>query len=136
MKAAILIHLNSRCCSYHLTDSKFLKKEEYNNLKSTKDNSQFTKSSLENLFQGFRTREERTCSVFARFGELSNIENEFCLQITSHSKDEFILINSYVKSLKNSPKRTKEQALAVYLFWLTTGSTQNLIALFFGFKAV
>ena len=30
LKAAILIPLNSRCCSYHLTDSKFLKKEEYN----------------------------------------------------------------------------------------------------------
>jgi hypothetical protein len=38
---------------------------------------------------------------------------------------------SYLNNLKNSPTRTKEQALSIYLFWLITGSTQNHIALFF-----
>jgi hypothetical protein len=79
-----------------------------------------------------RTREERSSSVFARFGDFSNMDNEYCVQITSYNMDEFILINSYLTSLKNSPTRTKEQALATYLFWLTTGSTQKHTALFFG----
>ena len=34
--------------------------------------------------------------------------------------------------MKNSPNRTKEQALAIYLFWLKTGFTQDQIAYYFG----
>ena len=41
---------------------------------------------------------------------------------------------SYLNNLKNSPTRTKEQALSIYLFWLITGSTQSHIALFFGLE--
>ena len=124
IKTNILIGSNSRCCHTHLTEARFLKKNEYVNLTSIKNSTKFTKSSLENIFKGIRTHDERTCSVFSRFGDFANIDSEYCEQITSFNRDEFILIISYLNTLKNSPTRTKEQALAIYLFWLTTGSTQ------------
>jgi hypothetical protein len=34
--------------------------------------------------------------------------------------------------MKNSPSRTKKQALLVYLKWLKTGLTQTQLALYFG----
>ena len=132
IKTNVLIGSYSRCCHNHLTEARFLKRDEYVNLKAFKNSSKLTKTSLEAIFKGIRTHDERTCSVFSRFGDFSNIDTEYCSQITSFDKDEFILIISYLKTLKNSPTRTKEQALSIYLFWLTTGSTQKHIALFFG----
>ena len=37
-----------------------------------------------------------------------------------------------LRSLKNLPTRTKEQALAIYLTWLKTGIPQKTLASFFG----
>ena len=49
-----------------------------------------------------------------------------------HTKDEFIFILNELMSLKHSPSRSKEQALAVYLTWLKTGIPQATLSTFFG----
>ena len=51
---------------------------------------------------------------------------------TFYTKDQLLLINNHLTSLKNSPARTKIQALVVYLKWLKTGLTQTQLALYFG----
>ena len=68
-------------------------------------------------------------------GDMKNLDPELCESITTLTKDEFIFLSLCLPSIKNSNRRSKEQALAIYLYWLKTGLTQNMIALFFGFKS-
>ena len=98
IKTNILIGFDCRCCQNHLTEARFLKRNVSVKLKSIKNSTKLTKSSLEAIFKGIGTRDERTCSVFSCFGDFANIDNEYCSQITSFIKDEFILIISYLNN--------------------------------------
>jgi hypothetical protein len=55
-----------------------------------------------------------------------------CFSYTELTKDEFTLILNSLISLNNSPVRSKEQALPIYLFWLKSGIQQSPIATIFG----
>ena len=57
-----------------------------------------------------------------------------CKDHTSYTKKQFLTISNHLTSLKNSPARTKIQALVVYLKWLKTGLTQIQLALYFGIQ--
>ena len=106
IKNNVLKVFKSHCCQNHLTEARFLKRNEYVNLKSIQSSTKLTRSSLEAILKGIGTRDERTCSVFSCFGDFANIDNEYCSQITSFNKDEFILIISFLNNLKNFPTRT------------------------------
>jgi hypothetical protein len=54
---------------------------------------------------------------------------------TGFTKDEFFFILNELKSLKNSPARSREQALAVYLTLLKTGNPQFTLSAFFGVES-
>jgi hypothetical protein len=66
--------------------------------------------------------EAKNSSLFAKFANLNSLSEEICLKTTGFSKVEFMDICSKVESLNNSPVRTREQCLAIYLFWLKTGN--------------
>jgi hypothetical protein len=91
-------------------------------------------TTVEKLFNSIVNREDKSANIFARFGDFKNLSNDICFQVTGYTKDEFILILSEIKSLNKSPQRTKEQALAVYLFWLKNGLEQSTIASYFQTK--
>ena len=131
IKKNIFIPLKSRCCGTHLTDGKFIKECELNKIEPLKSTRKFNKTSIKNFFDSVRVRDSKVSSIFARFGDFYNTDNEFCLDNTGLTKDEFIFLAGELTSLKSSPKRTKEQAMAVYLFWLKTGMSQELIACHF-----
>ena len=63
---------------------------------------------------------------------MTNLDDEFSFRFTGFSLDELSFILQELKSLKNSPGRSKCQALTVYLFWLKTSLDQNSIAYIFG----
>ncbi|XP_065675501.1 uncharacterized protein LOC136091722 [Hydra vulgaris] len=132
IKTNIFIPIDSRCCKFHLTDSKWLKDEYLNNISSFKNSVNLNKTMIQDLFKSFRSRDSKTASIFAKFSEINNVTTEFCFQNTGFTKDEFLYLVSELKTIKNSFKRSKEQALAVYLFWLKTGLDQNSIACYFG----
>ena len=54
---------------------------------------------------------------------------------TGFTKDDFFFILNELKWLKNSPARSREQALAVYLTCLKTGITQFTLSAFFGIES-
>ena len=70
-------------------------------------------------------------SIFRKF-QSPFVEEELCIKTTSLKAIEFLEIYNSLLSMKNSSKRTKSQALAIYLFWLKTGLSQTLISTYFG----
>ena len=135
VKKKIFVTFGSRCCADHLTDGGFLKEECFSQIDVYKEEKTFNKFQMECFFKSVSSSYKRTNSIFAKFGDMKNLDPELCESITTLTKDEFILLNSCLPSIKNSNRRSKEQALAIYLYWLKTGLTQNMIALFFGFKS-
>ena len=81
------------------------------------------------------TWDDKTSCLFTKFSDFENISDQVCISTTGFSKDELIFITSELKSLNNSPCRSIEQAVAVYLNWLKTGNSQDDIALNFGLKS-
>ena len=68
--------------------------------------------------------------MFARFEDVLLVSNQMFLDYTGFSKDEFSFILLQLNSLKNSPCRSKEQALDIFLTWLKTGLPQQTLATF------
>ena len=135
LKLKILIKFGSRCCNSHLTEGGFLKDDFLKNIEVFKEEMRFSKKDMETFFKSVRSNITKTNSIFARFGDLENLDSELCISITNLTKDEFIFLFKDIKSIKKSSKRTKEQAIAIYLYWLKTGLSQKMIAIFFGFKS-
>jgi hypothetical protein len=67
-------------------------------------------------------------NLFEKYAKLTTISERECLQNTGLTKDQFSTLLNDLKSLKNSPQRTKTQALTTYLFWLKTGLSYRSIA--------
>jgi hypothetical protein len=66
----------------------------------------------------------------------ASMPDKECLDFTGFTKAEFLYILNHLKNIdfKNSPGRTREQALAIYLFWLKTGISQEMIKSIFNIK--
>lgn len=91
---------------------------------------------LNKLLAAFRSRELRKQSILTKFEKSQSISSELCLKVTCHSKDDFVKILNILTTLHKSPGRTKEQALAIYLFWLCYELSLQLIALFFNVESI
>ena len=128
----IYIDPQNRCCAENLDDNRNLKKHEIQSINTKEKKIKFNYDIFKRILEGVRKRELTTQSIFARFRCLKTLNNDLCYQITGFTYQEFFLLNTMLMSLRNSPTRTKEQALAVYLFWLKTGPSQNIKALCFG----
>jgi hypothetical protein len=79
----------------------------------------------------FRHRETQQSTLFNGFREIDKFTDKLCKDHTGHSKDHLSVILQNMTSLKNSPSRSKIQALVVYLKWLKTGITQTQLSLYF-----
>jgi hypothetical protein len=86
---------------------------------------------ITDLLEGLRQR-TRKCSTFHQFEFPSNIDNRLCERTTGLTSDQFNEVHDHLKTMKNSKARTTSQALAIYLFWLKTGLSQDTIAAYFG----
>ena len=66
--------------------------------------------------------EAKKSSLFEKFANTKTLSDDICLKTTGLSKEDFIDFCTKITSLNNSCLRTKEQCLAIYLFWLKTGT--------------
>ena len=130
----MIIPIGNRCCSKHLTDSGLLLENDLENLMIWRKNTILNQIDIETFFSTFRTNNWKNQNLFAKFGDFENLDSELCIKISNLYKDEFFFLCNELVTLKNSPQRTKEQALAVYLFWLKTGLSQETISILFGIK--
>jgi len=87
---------------------------------------------LTKLFFNIRKVYTSSSTLFNRFQDMKSTSAKLYKDHTGFTKDEFFFILNELKSLNNSPMRSKEQALTIYLTWLKTGISQESLASFFG----
>ena len=89
-------------------------------------NENYVQELIENLIES-----KKRSQLFCQYSRLNPIE-ENSLRLLSLKKNEFLYIFEYVNSkLNNSQIRTKEQALFIYMLWLRTGMTMEVLKLIF-----
>ena len=63
---------------------------------------------------------------------METLEDQHCKKITGWSKIEFQRFCDLITSINNTNKRSKEQLIALYRYWLHNGMHQRDLALLFG----
>ena len=101
LKTKIFVTFGSRCCAVHLTDDGFLKEEFFRQLEVYKEEKTFDKFQMECFSKSVFSSHTKTNSIFAKFGDMENLDPELCESITTLTKDEIIFLNSNLPSIKN-----------------------------------
>ena len=126
LKKNIFIPNGCRTCQSHLDENGLFKKECFDlieaEVKKSKINQQSVNDLIKTLLEASRKK-----NLFEDFSNLKKIDDETCKVTTGFSKEEFIILNGYLDEMRDSDVRTKSQALAIYLFWLKTGMSQEAI---------
>ena len=126
----ILIPEGCRCCSCHLNENDLLNEESLDKLIAFSDTSKFNPTHLKNVLESFKLLAKKN-NLFSKFKEMQTITNDMCVRNTGFDREQFGFIADCLCSMRDSDKRSKLQALAVYLFWLKTGLSQEMIATHF-----
>ena len=132
-KKNIFIPFNSRCCKSHFNEYGNIDEAEINKIIIIQQ--RVTGEQLSKLFELIRNRDFEKSTIFNQFRNFEKAPQKLFMDHTCFTKDEFFFILNDLKSLKNSPARSREQGLAVYLTWLKTGIPQFTLCAFFGIKS-
>ncbi|RNA30700.1 Zinc finger 62 like [Brachionus plicatilis] len=109
------------------------KKKDNDGFLSKNQNCSFIASFLfcvpKKKFKGSKSFFEK--SIFEKFKDISTLDEKHCKEITGWSKEKFISFSKYIKSVNDNLQRSKEQLIALYRYWLSTGSNQKTLASLF-----
>lgn len=119
IKKNILIPNDCRCCKEHLDKDKTFNDVAMNNLASWTDRTKLKDFEVKMLPDNLR--HSAKTGLFTKFAKTSTITERECIRYTGLTKEQFRPLKNDLVSLKDSPERTKVQALATYLFWIKTG---------------
>ena len=134
IKYNIFIPFGTRCCQYHFDDCNYFDESEIKNIVIVRHQVKLFGDHVKKFFECVREREQSNATLFNKFYNYVSICERLCFEHTGFTKDEFCFILNELKSLKHSFRRSREQALAIYLFWLKSGMPQNTINAIFGIK--
>ncbi|CAF1041192.1 unnamed protein product [Brachionus calyciflorus] len=62
--------------------------------------------------------------MFSNFKDVDLLTEDHCKKITGWSKHEFIRFSTYIKQIKETKNRSKNQLIALYRYWLRKGVDQ------------
>jgi len=129
----LLIRKDSRCCISHLDINGDIKYEESE--KITKANHLYEKAPVEIIdiclskIESIQNHLNDSCGIFDKFRNVASLDENLCKQITGWYKKEFMEFTAYIKNVRDTAGRTKEQLVAIYRYWLMKGLDQNTLAL-------
>lgn len=128
IKEKILLKYGSRCCNNHLDQNRLIKKEFFSSIRTKLKpiNSQIS------FMLDFLQNEK--LFLFEKFKDMSLLSEKECKETTGWTKEEFIIFSKYITSINNNSQRTKEQLIALYRYWIRTGTNQFTLAKLFGNK--
>ncbi len=126
----ILIPEGSRCCQNHLDSNQLLSKEALMDLEVYNKESNTSDEYLKKVLEELKSLAKKN-NLFSKFENIKSITEDMCIRNTGFNKNQFIEISESISSMRDSESRTKTLALAIYLFWLRTGLSQELIATHF-----
>ena len=124
-KLKILIKEDSRCCKSHLNDSGLIKDECLSQI-GTKLKSY--NNQLLTMLDNLNTKEK---SVLEKFDDWDKLEESLCLEITGWTKNQLMKFSKFISSINDNQNRSKMQLIALYRYWLRTGTNQSVLAKLF-----
>ena len=120
------------CPSHFIENTNLLSLDALKMLKAIDYHTNLDKVEVEILLQMLRQRAIDN-SIFEKFKSPYLPSEALCLATCGLSLAQFIELYQCVSPNMNmSSSRTISQSLAIYLFWLKTGCTQEIIAAYFG----
>lgn len=132
IETGILIKDGCRACPSHfIENSEKLDETAFNMIRAIDSKVNLSKDEIESLVLNLRVRSKNK-SIFENFKSPVLPSNKLCIGTCGLSKAQFIEMCGFLENMHTSDSRTKSQALAIYLFWLKTGATQDIIASYFG----
>jgi hypothetical protein len=127
----LFIPIGSRCCASHLDEHMFLNSDSIKDIVVFSDNLKLSSQEVQIMFDSLR-ESAKTNSLFFKFANLEQLNDEECITNTGFNKSEFAYILNSLQKIKQSIYRNKSQALAIYLYWLKNYLCQENIAAIFG----
>lgn len=121
-KLKIIIKEGSRCCKNHLNDFGLLKDECLSQI-GTKFKSY--NNQLINMLDNLHTKEK---SVIEKFDDWNSLEESHCLEVTGWTKEQLMKFSEFITSINENQHRNKIQLIALYRYWLRTGTNQSVLA--------
>ena len=114
----------------HLDEKGFVIERDLHKINPIDGKVNFDENTIKELIKYFIETKNKS-QFFNQFSS-SNSIGENSLKLIGFTKEEFIYLASNLdEKLHASNKRTKEQALFVYLFWLRTGMTMEVHSLLY-----
>jgi len=124
IKHKIVIKRNSRICSRHLDTNGLIRQEEFHHIRtSAKEVSKQTMNELNSTLG-------KSLGVFEKFVNPDTLDEDHCYKITGFSKSQFCRFSKYITGIYETDGRTKNELIAIYMFWLRKGIDQTSIALY------
>ena len=129
----IIIKHESRCCNDHFDDKGLIKAEEFNYLVTTdkpyeKDLILVLDSCLD-ASKKIQSLLKDSSGIFDKFRDMAALDDALCLKITGWTKVQFNTFSNYIKNVRDTCGRTKEQLIAIYRYWLSKGIDQCTLAM-------
>ncbi len=122
------IKKDSRCCANHLQENGLLKKEEFQKIPTR------MKDINGECLNLLKMLSNQSTPIFEKFKDFKYVDEYECSKITGLSKIDFKRFAEMIKSVHNNQHRTKDQLIALYMFWLRNGTDQKSLAVMFGNK--
>lgn len=134
VETGILIKRKCRCCASHLIEnSKKLSEDALNLIQACTFETTLSEDDVTFLLVQLRERAKNN-SIFEQFKHPFATPELLVRRTCGVSKSDFNELLEFLSSMNNTKERTKSQALAIYLFWLKTGVTQDIISAYFDLK--
>ncbi len=121
----IFLKHHARVCNLHVGENGLIRKEEFSRVptKNLEQNAETIK-----MFDLLARRNENR---FEQFRDVRYLSDECCRDLTGWSKEVFLEFSKNITSIYNTKKRSKEQLIALYRYWLKTGIDQTSLASMF-----
>ena len=125
---------HSVCCDSHLDQNGLIKTDEFINMptrlqKFDKDSIFMLNICIENLNKVQASLMQST-GIFDKFLNIAELDDDLCKKITGWNKLTFITFADMITRIRDTTGRTKEQLIAIYMYWLRKGLDQSTLALF------
>ena len=128
LELKLLIKSKSRICSRHLDLNKNIRKDQFQLIPfALKPVDKYLKIVLDSMVQFCKNKPS---NVFDQFEDIEKLSDVHCIKITRWSKSTFIKFAKYITSINETKNRTKDQAIALYLYWLHRGIDQTTLSYF------
>ena len=134
LEKGVIVHPENRLCVNHRDDTLNITEEAIAAVTATNETTNMKASDWSAILFGFRDACARSSS-FLQFADMKSLSTDLCKASVGLTKTDFVTCVRALRTLRNSSSRSKEQALAVYLFKLRHGLSQPEVALSLGVRS-